>query len=87
MEFRFEMSLPSTGDDIYVEYEYLEGDESVGESDGFDYSISTDNGEIGYELTEADYDEIKDRIQAHYELQCSTDSYEAAIARWEANND
>ena len=85
--FDFEMSLPSTDDWVLVEYEYIEADPSVGLSDGFDYCLSTDEGEITYALTEEDYEEITNRIQAHFDLQRQADADEAAIARWESNND
>ena len=84
--FDFEMSLPSTDDWVLVEYEYIEADPSVGQTDGFDYCLSTDEGEITYALTEEDYEEITNRIQAHFDLQRQADADEAAIARWE-NND
>lgn len=87
MDWSFEMTLPSTGDEVLVEYEYLEGDPSVGQSEGFDYALSTDVGEITYQLTNEDYAEITNTIQAHFELQRQADADEAAIARWEANND
>ena len=88
MEFEFEMSLPSTGEDVLIEYEYIEADPSVGQSDGFDYSLTTvDGDEIMYALTDKDYAEITEKIRAHFELQCETDVYEAAIARWESDNE
>jgi hypothetical protein len=87
MDWQFEMSLPSTGDEVLVEYEYIEADPSVGQTDGFDYSLSTEEGEIMYALTEEDYDEITSRIQAHFDLQRQADADEAAIAKWESNND
>jgi len=87
MDWQFEMTLPSTGDEVLVEYEYVAGDPSVGLSEGFDYSLSTDEGEIMYALTEEDYEEITNTIQAHFELQRQADADEAAIARWESNND
>ena len=87
MDWSFEMELPSTGDEVLVEYEYIEADPSVGQTDGFDYCLSTDEGEITYALTEEDYAEITEKIQAHFELQRQADADEAAIARWESNND
>ena len=87
MDWCFEMTLPSTGDDVVVEYEYLEGDPSVGQPEGYDYSLSTDEGEITYALTEADYEIITAKIEAHHTLQRQSDADEAAIARWESNND
>jgi len=86
MDWSFEMSLPSTGDEVLVEYEYLEADPSVGLSEGYDYSLSTDEGEIMYALTEEDYEAITTKIEAHHTLQRQADADEAAIARWE-NND
>lgn len=85
--FDFEMSLPSTNDWVLVEYEYLEGDPSVGQPEGYDYSISTDEGELTYALTEEDYEAITEKIEAHHALQRQTDADEAAIARWEADNE
>lgn len=87
MEWSFEMELPSTGDEVLVEYEYLEGDPSVGQSEGYDYSISIDDVELSYALTEEDYEIINAKIEAHHTLQRQTDADEAAIARWESNND
>jgi len=87
MDWQFEMSLPSTGDEVLVEYEYVEADPSVGQSDGFDYSLSIDGNEIMYSLTEKDYETITAKIDAHYTLQRQSDADEAAIARWESNND
>jgi hypothetical protein len=87
MDWSFEMTLPSTGDEVLVEYEYLEADPSVGQTEGFDYSLSTDEGEITYALTDEDYEKITDTIQAHFDLQRQTDADEAAIARWEADNE
>lgn len=85
--FDFEMSLPSTDDWVLVEYEYLEGDPSVGQPEGYDYSISNDEGELTYALTEEDYEAITTQIEAHHALQRQADADEAAIARWESNND
>jgi hypothetical protein len=84
---QFEMTLPSTGDDILVEYEYLEADPSVGQPEGFDYSLSNEQGEIMYSLTDKDYETITAKIDAHHALQRQSDADEAAIARWESNND
>lgn len=87
MEWSFEMELPSTGDEVLVEYEYLEADPSVGQSEGYDYSISIDEVELSYALTEEDYEIINAKIEAHHTLQRQADADEAAIARWESNND
>jgi len=87
MDLSFEMTLPSTGDEVLVEYDYVEGDPSVGQPEGFDYALSTDEGELTYALTDEDYEKINDTIQAHFDLQRQTDAYEAAIARWEADNE
>ena len=87
MDWSFEMELPSTGDEVFVEYEYIEADPSVGQTDGFDYCLSTDEGEITYALTEEDYEIINAKIEAHHTLQRQADADEAAIARWESNND
>lgn len=87
MDWSFEMTLPSTGDEVLVEYEYLEGDPSVGQPEGYDYSISNDEGELTYALTEEDYEAITNKIEAHHALQRQTDADEAAIARWEADNE
>lgn len=87
MDRQFEMSLPSTGDEVLVEYEYVEADPSVGQSDGFDYSLSIDGNEIMYGLTEKDYEVIIAKIDAHFFLQVESDKFEAAIARWEADNE
>jgi hypothetical protein len=84
---QFEMTLPSTGDDILVEYEYLAADPSVGQPEGFDYSLSNEQGEIMYSLTDKDYETITAKIDAHHALQRQSDVDEAAIARWESNND
>ena len=83
----FEMTLPSTGEDIVVDYEYLEGDSEVGQPEGFDYSLSNDQGEIMYALTDKDYEIITAKIEAHFTLQQESSADEAAIARWEADND
>jgi len=87
MEWSFEMELPSTGDEVLVEYEYLEADPSFGQSEGYDYSISIDEVELSYALTEQDYEIINAKIEAHHTLQRQADADEAAIARWESNND
>lgn len=87
MEWSFEMELPSTGDEVLIEYEYLEADPSVGQSEGYDYSISIDEVELSYALTEEDYEIINAKIEAHHTLQRQADADEAAIARWESNND
>lgn len=84
---QFEMSLPSTGEDVVIEYEYLAGDPEVGQSEGYDYSVSNEDGEIMYALTEKDYEAITTKIDAHHTLHRQTDSDEAAIARWESNNE
>ena len=87
MDWSFEMELPSTGDEVLVEYEYIEADPSVGQSEGYDYSISIDEVELSYALTEEDYEIIDAKIEAHHTLQRQADADEAAIARWESNND
>lgn len=87
MDWSFEMELPSTGDEVLVEYEYIEADPSVGLSEGYDYSISIDEVELSYALTEEDYEIINAKIEAHHTLQRQADADEAAIARWESNND
>lgn len=84
---QFKMTLPSTGEGILVEYKYLEGDPSVGQPDGFDYSLTNEQGEIMYSLTYKDYETITVKIDAHRALQCQSDIDEAAIARWENTGD
>ena len=87
MEFEFEMTLPSTNEDVVVKYEPVVGDPETGQSDGFDYSLSNEQGEIMYGLTEKDYETIIAKIDAHFFLQVESDKFEAAIARWETDNE
>ena len=86
-KFEFEMTLPSTNEDVVVKYEFLFGDPETGQPDGFDYSLSNEQGEIMYGLTEKDYETIIAKIDGHFALQVQADVDEAAIARWESNND
>jgi len=74
MKFEFEMTLPSTDEDVVVKYEFFLGDPETGQPDGFDYSLSNEQGEIMYGLTEKDYETIIAKIDAHFFLQVESDN-------------
>lgn len=85
--YQFDMALPSTLDDVTVEYEPCAGDAEVGQPAGFEFDISNEQGLFTGELTQEDYEAIYKKIEAHYNLLRQAEIDEAAIARWEANND
>jgi hypothetical protein len=84
----FYTSLLSIGLPVRVEYEFFEGDPSVGLDDGFEIYVYDEEGkEIADDLETDDYAEVAREVIEDFKKYCDDAKTEQAISDWEAKRD
>lgn len=67
---KFDFYLESVGFEVEIEYEFIEGDESVGLDHSFEFSVWFNSYDLFDSIEEKEKEEILEEIEKHFKQEC-----------------